>query len=315
MAIEIKNTSGADGLWVGQFIADGDTYDVPMSDRSEWTDDPDVFADISSGNLTVSNGTDDLEPLKGWRHLEGTLAFPISDIDNTKVAVHTSYKPVVPGITTYAVWTGAGDDIANGEVGQGDLLHFCMGAGSPKPAAGEVVSKEIRFLENAGRVWIHEGYLKFTGAGEDDYMTSAIVAPATQLQTSVNLDLELVGSPATEVVFASGGAGTGTHGFAATPVLIPRTFSKDGNWDFDGTDLTPNVAGTGNYSISTVEVDIHRYINKIPCFGDNSTYFSMSSDETSELVYPYYVRVDVHNKSGNTWHLSALLEIYRERTV
>lgn len=309
MAILIKNTSGAEGIWVGQLIAADDSYDVPMSDRSAWTDDPDVFADVSSGNLTINDGTQDLEPLRGWRHLEGTLAFPISDIDDTKVAVHTSYKPVIPGTTTYAVWTGAGDDIVGGEVGGGDLLHFDMGAGSP--AVG-VVSKEIRFLQSAGRVWIHEGYLKFTGAGEGDFITSTIVAPATVVQTSVNLDLELDGD---EIKFAAAGAGTGTHGFGGTPVLVPRTFSKDGSWDFDGTNLTPNIAGTGDYSIFTTEQDTHKYINRIPCYGDCSTYFSMSSDETSELNYPYYVRVDVHNVSGNRWHLSALLEIYRERTI
>lgn len=308
MAIRIKNTSGADGLWVGQLIADGEYYDLPMSDRSEWTDDPDVFADISSGNLVVNDGVNDIiETLKGWRHLEGTLAFPVSDLDNQKLAVHTSYKPRVPGITTYAVWTGAGDDIAGGNLGDGDLLHFDMTAGNP------ITSKDIKFDHASfGRIWLHEAYMKFTGAGDGDFITSNIMAEATTLQTSLNLDLVIDGD---DIKFAPGGPGTGTHGFAANPVLIPRSFSNDGDWDYDGTNLTPNVAGTGKYKIKTVETPVHRFVNKIPCYGDCASYFSMTSDETAELNPGYFIRAEVHNNSNGNWHLSVMLEIYRERTV
>ena len=133
-----------------------------------------------------------------------------------------------------------------------------------------------------------------------------------KVDNGVNLDLELDG---TTVKFAASGAGTGTHGFAGTPVLIPRGFSNDGEWDYDGTTLTPNVGGTGKFRISTVDTPAHRFVNKIPCYGDCSTYFSMTSDETAELNPGYYIEATVYNTSNTTWHLSVLLEIYRERTV
>ncbi len=232
-----------------------------------------------------------------------TLTF--SELDGKKLAVHTSYKPLIDGSQCIAQWTGAGDDIAGGIVGGGELLHFVMsGPGS--------VSKNLEFLPTAGRVWLHEGYLKFVGGGEGDSISATIVAPATSLQQSVNLDLVMDGN---DVKYSQGGPGTGTHGFAAAPILIPRPFQKDGGWDYNGVSLTPNFGNTGLYKICDIEVEFQKYINKIPCYGDCATYFSMTSDETAELVQPYFLRITCDTVSNNDWHASVIMEIYRERTI
>ena len=232
-----------------------------------------------------------------------TLTF--SEMDGKKLAVHTSYKPALEGSMCVAQWTGAGDDVVNGIIGGGELLHFDM-------SSPGLVSKDLKFIPAAGRVWLHEGYLKFINGGEGDYISSVIVAPATTLQQSVNLDLVL---DVNDVKYAPGGPGTGTHGFAAAPVLVPRTFRKDGGWDYDGVNLTPNMGDTGEYKICDVEVEFQRYINKLPCYGDCATYFSMTSDETAELVQPYFLRIMCNNVSGNVWHASIIMEIYREQTM
>jgi len=175
-----------------------------------------------------------------------------------------------------------------------------------------MVTKEIKFLPSCGRVWIHEGYLKFNDGGIGDCISAVVVAPATALQTAVNLDLILDGD---DIKYSPSGPGTGTHGFAAAPGLIPRTFTKDGGWDYDGTDLTPNMANTGLYKIRNVRTDLHKYINRVPCKGTASNYFTMSSNETTELPHPYYLELTCHNQSDTTWSASVMIEIYRQKTV
>jgi hypothetical protein len=265
-------------------------------------------ADLSGAEETeldtvIANHVPDVEVIEATQ-------LPLSDIDSNKLSVHPTYKPRVAGGSTYAVWTGAGDDVQpdpnDSVLGEGELLHFDAQQGTPE------IIRDIKFDHTAfGRVWIHEAYLQFSGAGDGDYITADVMGTACPLQQSINLDLVLDGDL---VKYSQGGPGTGTHGFAGSPTLLPRTFSQDGDWDYDGVSLTPNFAGTGGYQISQVDTSVHRYVNKIPLQGE-SPFFSMSSDETAELLPGYFLRVTVANVSDTNWHLSVIMEIYRERTV
>lgn len=232
---------------------------------------------------------------------------PRSLLDGKKLAVHASYKPDIGEETTYAVWAGAGDDMVNGVVGEGEMLHFDVHTGTP------TVTRSLKFLPSAGRVWIHEAYLKFTGGGEGDYISSSVIAPPSAVQQAVNLDLIMDGD---FVKYSPGGPGTGTHGFAATPTLIPRRYSKDGSWNYDETTgLTPNFTNEGEYKISTVKAEVHKYFSKLPVCGDCTTYFSMTSEETMEVLQPYYIEITAINVSDTDWHASVIVEMYRQRTV
>jgi len=164
-----------------------------------------------------------------------------------------------------------------------------------------------------GRVWIHEGYLKFENGGAGDYVDATVVAMATPLQTAANLDLIVTDN---WITYSTSGPGTGTHGFAdaAKIVLVPRPFSKDGDWDYDGTNLTPNFTNTGGYKMSDIERIVSKYMNKLPCRGTCNNFFSMTSDDTSELLQNYFIRITAHNVSNTTWFASAIIEIFRERT-
>lgn len=238
---------------------------------------------------------------------------PVSDIDGKKLAVHPSYKPKIDG-TTYAQWVGAGDDLAEQpevNIGDGELLHFNMEQQSGSPLIKQVELKDVKFDPAHGRVWLHEGYLKFENGGMGDYISADVIASATSIAA--------FGSPLTlyvedNWVKYSTGSPAGTHNFAGTPVLIPRPFSKDGDWDYDGVTLTPNFAGNGEYKISDIDRIVHRYINKIPCYGSCATYFSMTSDETAELPAGYFLRIHAHNESNTNWTACVIMEIYRQRT-
>lgn len=227
---------------------------------------------------------------------------PFSDVN--KLAVHSSPKPLIDQ-TTYVVWTGAGDIIGSGQIGNGDPLVFVLQPGTPE------VSKDIYFDPIHGRVWIHEGFVMWKDAGIGDNISAVIMAQPSQLQTFANLDLVIQDN---WVKPAPNGPGTGTHGFASTPKLIPRTYSKDGDWDFDGVSLIPNLSGTGMYKISTIEQCVHMYINQIPLFGTTTSYVAFTSDDTAELPPGYFIRITCKNNSNSNWIATVFMEIFRERT-
>lgn len=232
--------------------------------------------------------------------------FPLSDVGD-KIAVHSSPKPTEAGATTYVVWTGAGDDLTTDPhtLGEGELLQFQLTPGT------SVLIKDFKCSPSFGKIWIHEAYLSYDDAGFGDYITAFVVAPASPLQTVANLSLYLDGHWVKPVPMD--GSITPTHGFAANPSLLPRTFSHDGDWDWDGYQLTPNYAGGGGFKISDEDKYVHRFVNKIPIHGTNP-YFTLTSDESSLLPPGYFLRVQAHNVSDTTWNASVFLEIYREMT-
>ncbi len=268
-----------------------------------WNDVEPTTCPENNGHSIDTNKTVILETV--------TQEYPVSDIDNFKLAVHTSYKPKANG-TTYAQWTGAGDDLTSSPsgLGQGDLLHFDLEPQTGSPFVQQSDTKILEFDPVFGKIWVHEGYLQFTDGGCGDYIESDVIAKATSLQTAAN---KIVYIENNWVKYAVGSPYPATHGWAGTPVLIPRSFSQDGDWDYDGTTLTPNLSGTGEYKISDIERTVHRYFNKIPCTG-TTPYFSMTSDETTEIPEGYYISITAHNVSNTTWNASIIIEIYRERT-
>lgn len=303
----IKNT-GIESVWVGQSISQNEYYTIETSEHSKWAADVTVFADIASGVLVVNDGTDDIsDPIAAWNWFGGEITFPVSDIDGMKLAVHASPKPSNTGNTIYALWIGAGDNMMTGEMSGGELCEFDLTPGKQEH------SVDIQFHPKNGKVWLHEGYLKFSGGGSGDYFSASVVGEATPLQQSVALDLILDGDI---VKYSPTGPGTGTHGFAdpTAIVLAGRGYSNDGDWDFDGVDLTPNMLGTGGYRISTVEQIVHRFMHRIPVRGSSDNYCNMSSEESTIIPPHYFVRVTAHNTSNTTWYASVILETYRERT-
>lgn len=243
-------------------------------------------------------------------HIPQDTFVPVSELpittDTNKLAVQHSAKPLIPNKVTYVVWTGAGDDLDTHQLSAGPLLSVFL-----EPGISEK-SVDVKFDPVHGRVWLNEGYLRFQDAGVGDYVSAYIMAPPTQLQQLANLDL--IVDEENCVKYSPGGPGTGTHGFAATPVLLPRSYSNDGDWDYDGTNLLPNFTRTGQYRMSTNEKAVHKYFNKIPLVGSCPNYFSMASDDTAELIHPYFVRITFHNVSNTTWNAQVIMEIFRERT-
>lgn len=233
-------------------------------------------------------------------------SYPLSSVGE-KIAVHSSPKPNDPGKVSYIVWAGAGDNLTVNPhtLGDGEGLQFDFTPGTA------MISRDLKFSPDFGKVWIHEPYLSYQNAGIGDYVTAYVVVEASQLQTMANKFMYIENNWVKPVPLD--GSITPTHGFAATPRLMPRTFSHDGDWDYDGVNLLPNYTGTGNYKISDIDRYVHKFVNKIMISG-NSPYFALTSDESIELPAGYSLRVEVHNVSNTTWNASVFVEIYREMT-
>jgi hypothetical protein len=231
--------------------------------------------------------------------------FPLSEIGN-KIAVHSSPKPTETNGTTYVVWTGAGDDMSTEEhvIGDGPLLQFQLTPGITTQ------QRDLKFSPQFGKVWIHEAYLTYNDAGFGDYITAYVVVSPTAIQPYANLMLYVTED--NWIKYAHPGI-TATHGFAASPHLIPRTYSKDGDWDYNGIELTPNLTSTGGFKISSIERHVHRFVNKIPIHGTNP-YFELMSDESSLLPDGYFLRIEAYNMSDTEWNASVFIEVFREMT-
>jgi len=294
---------------LNEWAHDPDISSVANVSRVYWKWDGTAVIEMTQAEKDIVDdyGMEALDEEGNSIRLNISTDLPKSTIDGKKLSVHSSYKPEVDGFTTYAIWSGSGDDMnaTTGGNGGGPLLQIDTEVGVPTK------SVDIEFdYDKYGQVWIHEAYIKFSDGGSGDYITSEVYAYGVPLQQVANLDLVLDGD---YIKYSAGGPGTGTHGFADADkiTLIDRSYSKDGAWDYDENGLTPNFTNTGNFKMSTTEKIVHRFINKIPCYGTCTTYVSMSSDETSELRKGYFARLTAHNISDTVWHVSALMELYR----
>ena len=292
---KIQNTT-ASAIYLTDFgnqlieAAGGDDIHDFIDEATAISNSTQLFNLINSGDLVAldADAVAMSDSLAGWKYItERKEDLPLSELGD-KLAVHPSTKPTDPNKEFYLVWTGCGDDVTNHSVGEGELLAFAVATGNP------TVSKEIRFDPLFGDVYIHEGYAKWDGGSAGDHMSAMIMTDPTPVQQVASLDLVVEDD---WIKYSQSGPGTGTHGFAAAPTLVKRTFSKDGDWDYEGGNLTPNFAGDGLYKISTIERTVHKYINKIPLCGTSGGYDRLTSDETAWLPPGYFIRVTAYNAS------------------
>ena len=279
-------------------------------EHEEFRVDEEIMEAVANRSLQIETDEKVFESATdGWAYMTGDT-LPKSKIEGDKLAVHTSYKPEIPGGTTYAIWAGAGDDLSDPENGNGKGPVLSL-----QTKIDELeTSIDVEFNPLYGRTWLHEAYLKFTGAGLGDSISSTIMSYPVPVQDQIHKDLLLDSDG--WISYSPLGPGSGTHGFADPNriQLVDRSYSNDGDWDFIQGSLVPNFYKKGRFKMSTKEQIVHRYVNRVPCYGDCGTYFSMSSDETSELLKGYFVRITLNNASNTVWHASVLMEMYREST-
>jgi len=234
-----------------------------------------------------------------------------SEVGEKKLWVHNSAKPEVSGKQFYVQYTGVGDDAINHSIGGGNQTIIMV-------KAADVDKKLTLEFDNDpphGDVYIHEANIMWNNAGMGDSFSVNIHARGTQLQTIVSKDLVLEPFGAGSFIkLAPGGPGTGTHGFAANPVLV-KDAKFTGYWDYSTTaGLTPNVGRTGGYNIFDVDLKVNTFINRIPLFGTSTSYTRIVSNDTAWIPPGYYIEVCCHNASQTDWTMMMYMTVYREQT-
>ena len=310
----ITNNSGADKVYAGQTILNGESYTMTAGDFDTFREDSDLMQDIANGDVVVNDGSVDLDPIAGWGFILGNKVqaeiTQVSSGTDRKIATHTSTKPIVDGKTYYATWAGAGDDMATGEAGAGPLAVVEIAT------ANTDGMQDAHFHPDNGEVHLFDGYIQWEGAGVGDEICVEVrAAPSPVIDHTVSLDLVVDGDG--WVSYSQSGPGTGTHGFAGVPSLIVRSFSKDGEWDYSSaTGLVPNFAGTGHYKISTQDKLVHRFVNRLPMIASSYGIFSIDSTEATLVPQGLYVRMHAHTGDNPTGNLkvSCMMMLWREVT-
>jgi len=305
--IILKNNTPRILSFTGKDLAIGEQYSVSYSLQNQWKDSDELFDLVGCGDIIVSDGVKDLLPTEGWKWFLGNGGFPKSEIGN-KIWVHSSAKPVIEGKNFYSQWIGTGDDEANHLIGEGPLTVVQNTIGTPMSFV------EMRFDQaNFGDVYVHEGFMMWENAKIGDYINAFVVAEGSHVQQSINLDLVI--SEDGWVSYSPSGPGTGSHGFVSTPYLVARTFSKDGDWDYNEAEgLRPNFTKTGNYKISIHEKVVHRFMHKLPVLGTNTSPMRLVSEDSLKLPHGYFLRVECHNMSNTEWTAAFIITAYKERT-
>lgn len=304
--IKLKNNTQRILSFAGKDLQVGEELDVNSSMQAFYKESSELFDMIGGEDIIVNNGIRDLSCTEGWKWLLGNGGFPISEVGN-KVWVHSSTKPVIDGKMFYVQWVGSGDDEQNGLLGQGPIAAIQNTPGTPRSHV------DLLFDSNFGDTYVHEGYAMWQDAKLGDYVNALICAEGCHLQQVQDLDLVI--DEDGYILYSPLGPGTGTHGFASAPYLLPRTFSHDGDWDYDETNgLRPNFTKTGGYKMSVNESIIHRFINRMPLLGTNGHPVRLASEDTFKLPHGYFLRLECVNASDSTWAAAFFITVYRERT-
>jgi hypothetical protein len=304
----LKNNTSRVLSFEGKDLQVGEQLNVAPNWQQDWRFSTTLFKLVADNDIIVSDGEKDYSSAEGWKWFLGNGELPRSEVGN-KIWVHSSAKPVIEGKSFYSVWVGSGDDEDNHIMGDGPLLTIHCTPGTP---VGRV---DMKFdYAVSGDVYIHEGFMMWENATLGDYVNAHVMAEGTHLQQVMNLDLVVDGQGF--ISYSHLGPGTGTHGFASAPYLLNRSFSHDGDWDYDPINsLRPNFTKTGNYKMSIYEQVVHRIMHKLPVLGTNCNPARLVSEDSMKMPHGYFLRLECHNNSNTEWKAAFLITVYKERTV
>lgn len=298
----------------------------PLHERtSDYRDSNELLSHLYEGTLCVIVDGQELSPSDSVRSMLARGNIPLSPSGEVVVSipkmrsevgeklwVHNSAKPQHDGKQYYVFYTGSGDCLGSNTIGCGDPLSIEI------LSTDTTVTKTLEFVSgiDSGEVYLHDAYFMVDNAGLGDCFSVGVRAHASELQTVANLDLILELTPHGNIVKPSpDGPGTGTHGFAATPVLIKSNRYK-GNWDYSSaTGLVPNLSGTGKFVIMDTDVLVNTFVNKIPVYGTSTAFTSLRSNDTAWIPPGYYIEITAFNQSGQDWKLIMFTTLFREFTT
>lgn len=292
---------------------DTDTYDLALSDI--------LIGYISTGDVVVNNYHNDMSAVEGVRWLvTQTERLPFS---NGKLSVHSTSKH--PGL--YVYWTGRGDNMENGNIGDGESILLSHKIGDPKSQ-----KKYIDFCCLDNKSQLHEGTVIFSGAKMGDSGTCSMVTSVMPVTAGVNTNYRLHDD---YLIIPANGDGdiellgditniNPTYGCFVemvpdeTGVQAPTFWNADINKDtrkFEN--ITPAPDGDGRYNLFAAEIVISRFVNHINLLGEGSLVLQSedSVDMTHGMRLLHHINTStIDGIEDHDWQFSVVLTLQRDKT-
>lgn len=254
---------------------------------------------VVSGTLTFDDGISDYgaaDSLRLLANLEPQFSFDDSGELKTelaknpvsydkKIIVHASPRPLSP--KTYTHYMGRGDDLVSSLHGESDV-HFGL------TCSGSYKEADFKFLSD-GKVYVRGAAFGWENCS-----------------WGVEISCEMFSDPTPLYIAASGNTynvdayhriyytANGNYSFAGNPIpviALDANCNPVGYWDVsaDGLSMTPNTTQSGGYDLYDIEIQVARFVQKIPLYGTNYALKSLESDDVEYLPPGYFLRMKIWN--------------------
>jgi hypothetical protein len=242
-------------------------------------------------------------PSEALKEIYNTIILEKVNDDDKRVAVQSTAMPQKKNTKFYAQLKGVSDDKENKKRDTGgDPFLFDISSSDTE------IVRDIPFLVEDEYIYMYKGFFSFIDAGFGNTVSLAIIAsPVEYVETAGgNYDID-----EDNKLFYS--EGTGTIEITSSPTLV---LNKDatGHWNYENSELTPNLDQTGLYDIYVVEKEVDRFIDRFNIIG---TVYNFEVDTTEVArIYPgYFLRISIDNSIANVFKFVANILLFRERTV
>jgi hypothetical protein len=202
-----------------------------------------------------------------------------------KVIVHASPRPLTP--KTYTHYMGRGDDLVSSLHGESD-------EGFSLTCSGAYTEADFKFLSD-GQVYLRGASFGWENAAWGTEVSAEMYADVTPLYTAPSGNLYGVDMYHRIYMPASG-----VYSFAGNPVPVPALDANglpSGYWNVsaDGLSLEYSSTCSGSYDLYDVEVQVARFVQRIPIYGNNYTLKSLESDDVEYAPPGYFMRMRMWN--------------------
>lgn len=273
---------------------------LDSSSSEEIAQSDDLITLVASGTISVSDGENSYGVADAVRFLhgitqefsfdeEGKLKTKLAENPTSydkKIIVHASPRPLSP--KTYTHYMGRGDDLSSSLHGEGDQQFAITCSGAYQEA-------DFYFISD-GQVYMRGAAFGWENCAWGTEVSAEMFSSPTELYVAESGNIYKVDGY--HRIYYD--ADDGDYSFAGNPIPVPALDANgnpEGYWDVsaDGLSISPNTTQSGGYNLYDIEVQVARFVQKIPLYGNNYALKSLESDDVEYLPPGYFMRMKIWN--------------------